>query len=491
MAIVNSDGKRGFVVCSNFGDSTAVYSAVPLPNGQYIVSGHSEDVHHVFQQDVARLNADGSFDTSFLGNVNDKTEMVRLQSDGKILLCGYFTSVDGVQRTSVARLNADGSLDNSFNVNVDNYAWSMFVQPDGNILVAGGFTTVDGYSRSGVVRLYPMIQPEDKVPPSLVVTTPDENLNKVTAPTLTMSGAASDSNGVASVSVAVNGQPVDVTGTDNWSATGTLLPGTNVIVFSATDTFGNVASLTRYLFLPGKTPMVVTTDGNGTVTPNLNNSMLQAGNTYTVTAVPKNNSVVFGGWTGVVTTNSPTVTFAMDRGATLQASFVPNPFIQPAGVYRGLAFNPDSPAAAASGTASITLVNNGTYTARVMWGGVSCGFVQRAILMQALLITRRRRSLAGGTEVPLKVNLQITDSQTIQGAVTVGDSTATLTANKTPCDGRHPATGYTGLYTVLLPGNPGTGAPLGYGYLTISVANSGSAVISGALADGTANVQKN
>lgn len=484
MAIVNPDGSADGSFAPNFGDSTAVYSAVPLANGQYIVSGHSENIHQIFQQDIARLNADGSFDSSFLGSANDKTEMVRLQSDGKILLCGYFTAVDGVQRTSVARMNADGSLDDSFNVGVDNFAWSLFIQPDGKILVAGGFHTVDGYSRNGIVRLYPTVQPEDSIPPDLVVTTPDENLSKIASSSLTMSGTATDSNGVASVSVTVNGATVDVTGTTDWSATATLLPGTNVVVYSATDTFGNVASLTRYLFHPGKTPVVISTDGNGTVTPRLNNSMLQAGSSYTVTAVPKA-GYVFDSWSGSVTSSSPTVTFVMDRGTTLYATFAPNPFIPVAGVFRGLVFTPDSPAAATAGTVSITVVNSGTYSARLSWGGRWYSFSGRFDINMTSSATISR----GKTQVPLKVNLQITDSQTIQGTVSAGATTSTITANKTPYNGRNPANGYTGLYTALLPGNAGTGAPSGYGYLTISVANSGTAVVSGALADGTYNTQ--
>ncbi|MGZ5543086.1 MAG: InlB B-repeat-containing protein, partial [Limisphaerales bacterium] len=484
MAIVNPDGSADSSFAPNFGDQTAVYSAIPLPNGKYIVSGHSENIHQIFQQDIARLNADGSFDTSFLGSTDDKTEMVRLQSDGKILLCGYFGSVDGVQRTSVARLNPDGSVDDSFKVNVDNYAWSMFIQPDGKILVAGGFGTVDGYSRSGIVRLFPTIQPEDHVPPDLIVTTPAESLNKITGATLTMSGTASDSNGVASVSVSVNGQSVDVTGTTDWSATATLLPGTNVVVFSATDTFGNTASLTRYLFHPGKTPLVVTTDGNGMVTPNLNNSMLVAGSTYIVTAVPKP-GFVFDSWSGSATSLNPTLTFMMDRGVTLHATFAPNPFIQPAGVYRGLVFDANSPSAATAGTVFITLMNNGTYTARVMWGGTTYPFNGRFNMALASTATLSR----GKTKSVLRLNLQITDGQTIEGTVSDGNSTSSLTANKTPFDMRHPAMGYTGLYTVLIPGNSGAGAPSGYGFLTISAMNSGSVVISGTLADGLSTVQ--
>jgi len=484
MAIVSPDGTADSSFNPDFGDLTSVYSAIPLPNGQYVVSGHSENIHQVFQQDIARLNADGSFDTSFVGNANDKTEMVRLQSDGKILLCGYFGSVDGVARTSVARLNADGTLDDSFKVDVDNFAWSMFIQPDGRILVAGGFHSVDGFSRNGIVRLFPTVQPEDSVPPNLLVKTPAENVNRIAAGTLTMSGTADDANGVANVSVTVNGEPADVSGTTDWSATATLMPGTNIVVFSATDTFGNVASLTRYLFFAGKIPLVVTTDGNGTVTPNLNNSMLVAGSKYTVTAVPKP-GFIFDSWSGSVNSSDSKITFTMDRGLTLHATFAPNPFMTPAGIYHGLVFNPDNPTVATAGTISITLLNSGSYTARLLLGGAWYAISSRFDSSMASTVSVSR----GRTKPPLTVHLEIADSQTIQGTVSDGASTSTITANKTPFDVRHPATGYTGLYTVLLQGNSGTGAPSGYGYLTISTLNSGMVIISGAFADGTPTLQ--
>ena len=62
-----------------------------------------------------------------------------LQSDGKILLAGPFTSVAGVARNGLARLNSDGSLDTTFvpalsgweSVNV------VCAQADGKVLFGG------------------------------------------------------------------------------------------------------------------------------------------------------------------------------------------------------------------------------------------------------------------------------------------------------------------------------------------------------------------
>ena len=41
--------------------------------------------------------------------------VVALQPDGKVLIGGGFTTVNGTNRSGIARLNANGSLDSSFN----------------------------------------------------------------------------------------------------------------------------------------------------------------------------------------------------------------------------------------------------------------------------------------------------------------------------------------------------------------------------------------
>jgi uncharacterized delta-60 repeat protein/uncharacterized repeat protein (TIGR02543 family) len=483
MAIVNADGSAVSTFAPNFGDQTAVYSALPLPGGKYLVSGHSENVHQIFQQDIARLNADGTFDSSFTATANDKTEMVRLQSDGKILLCGYFGYVNGVQRTSVARLNSNGTLDDTFKANFDNFAWSMDVQSDGKILVAGAFHTVDGYSRNGIVRLFPVEQPEDVVAPDLQVTTPTLRTTTVSTTTLNVTGTASDSNGVARVQMSVNGQPVTVSGTSDWSASANLVPGTNVVVFSATDTYGNTASLTRFLFHPGKVQLTVTTDGNGKVSPNLNGAMLDIGHTYSITAVPKP-GYVFNSWSGSVNSSDPTIKFTMDRGTTLQASFVPNPFTPSIGQYRGLVLNQDSPSAASAGTILLTLLNNGNFSARLTFGGTPYAIAGRFDSRMSSAVSLSR----GRGKYPLTVNLQLADAQTIQGTVTDGASSANVTAFRNSFDARrHPAPA--SAYTALLIGNGSDAVPSGYGYFTASVSASGSVTISGALSDGTPTVQ--
>ena len=57
---------------------------------------------------------------------------------------GQFTSVGGTMRNRVARVNADGSLDTSFDPDADKPVVCVAVQADGKILLGGSFTTVAG-----------------------------------------------------------------------------------------------------------------------------------------------------------------------------------------------------------------------------------------------------------------------------------------------------------------------------------------------------------
>src|ERR1700688_334309 len=69
-------------------------------------------------------------------NANDAVHAVIVQPDGKILIGGEFTTLSPnggptVTRNHIARLNPDGTLDTSFDPNADNVVESIAVQADG------------------------------------------------------------------------------------------------------------------------------------------------------------------------------------------------------------------------------------------------------------------------------------------------------------------------------------------------------------------------
>ncbi len=161
IARLNADGSLDTSFNSNAGTGqVSVYSVAVQPDGKVIVGGHLRGFDGVDLRGVVRLNTDGSLDTSFAAsvatnNVNDNPTVyhVALQPDGKIVLGGDFTMVNGVARNNVARLNADGSLDTGFVANTDPAVWGLTVQPDGKVLLVGTFTQVNGVARGGIARL--------------------------------------------------------------------------------------------------------------------------------------------------------------------------------------------------------------------------------------------------------------------------------------------------------------------------------------------------
>src|ERR1044071_2845975 len=109
-----------------------------------------------FQSHGAAGDVDLSFDPG--SGVNGPVNAVVVQPDGKVIIGGSFTTVKGLQRFKVARLNADGSGDSSFDPgtslaelnNVDWYVSSVVLQPDGKVLIGGVFIVGSFY---GIARL--------------------------------------------------------------------------------------------------------------------------------------------------------------------------------------------------------------------------------------------------------------------------------------------------------------------------------------------------
>ena len=135
-----------------------IYALALEPDGKILVGGYFTEVDSVSQSNLARLNADGSLDTSFNANTEEGggVNVIALQSDGKIVIGGDFTQVNGINQSYLTRLNGDGTLDPFFNAGgsgSSNEVQALFLQPDGKLLVGGRFTSIDGVLRNYVARL--------------------------------------------------------------------------------------------------------------------------------------------------------------------------------------------------------------------------------------------------------------------------------------------------------------------------------------------------
>lgn len=206
---INPNGSIDGSFDTRNGPNNEVKSIIPLPNGKIIIGGRFLRVGLYSKQGIARLNADGSLDTTYLATINsllplandmhllpdgsllyagrmlttsfgtrssvfkitpqgrvdsifasfeganDWTNVIAVQPDGKIVLGGLFTQFNRVGRDHIVRLNPNGSLDMSFNKTngADGTVYKISPLAGGKMLISGAFTNYSGSSCGGIARL--------------------------------------------------------------------------------------------------------------------------------------------------------------------------------------------------------------------------------------------------------------------------------------------------------------------------------------------------
>ena len=162
IARLNADGTLESTASFNpgMGPDARVNSIVVQPDGKILIGGFFTKVNGKRNRRIARLNADGSlestltFDTGL--GADENVTSLALQADGKILVAGLFNSINGQPRQKIARLNADGSVESTttFNAAADGpEIYCLAVQPDGKILLGGSFEVINNQFRSRIARL--------------------------------------------------------------------------------------------------------------------------------------------------------------------------------------------------------------------------------------------------------------------------------------------------------------------------------------------------
>jgi hypothetical protein len=126
--------------------------------------------------------------------------------------------------------------------------------------------------------------------PLLTVLSPRSGLT-VSTPHLAVTGTVRDDVAVASVNYRVNSNgwlPATSTNADtNWTQTVTLIPGSNTVSLYAQDIYGNLSLTNNFgVFYSVLTPLAVTVNGPGRVSPDYNGSNLVIGKPYAMTATP-------------------------------------------------------------------------------------------------------------------------------------------------------------------------------------------------------------
>ncbi len=159
IARLNADGTLDTSFNSGTGvDNSIVWGVAVQPDGKVIIGGNFGSFNGVARNRLIRANADGTHDPSFnpVSGPSGVVWTTSLQPDGKVIVCGNFVMYDGVSRNRIVRVNSDGTLDTTFNpgTGANNVILTATpLQPDGRIIVGGSFTTYNSAMRARVARV--------------------------------------------------------------------------------------------------------------------------------------------------------------------------------------------------------------------------------------------------------------------------------------------------------------------------------------------------
>lgn len=174
IARLGTDGTIDLGFDPSGGANARVRALITMTNGQIIAGGDFTVFNNQNENYIVRLNTNGSVDTQFFSGTGTDAPVYHLNHAGAttvlygpiiatnsetIYVGGPFTVYNGTHRLGFARLNSDGSLDTTFldtaynqfagfpRVRLSdppNAVYASALQSDGNIIVGGTFHEVGG-----------------------------------------------------------------------------------------------------------------------------------------------------------------------------------------------------------------------------------------------------------------------------------------------------------------------------------------------------------
>ena len=157
IARLNSNGTLDNSFDQGTGPNGTIASIVLQTDGKILIAGNFTSYNGTTRNRIARINSDGSLDTSFDpgSGPNGYIQSLKVQTDGKIILVGSFTEYNTTDRNRIARINSDGSLDTGFDpgTGASEIINAVAIQSDGKIVIGGNFTTFNGAARNRIARL--------------------------------------------------------------------------------------------------------------------------------------------------------------------------------------------------------------------------------------------------------------------------------------------------------------------------------------------------
>ncbi len=157
IARINTDGTVDASFNPGTGADAGIVDTLIQPDGKVLIAGRFTVYNSASSNRIARINTDGTLDTSFSSGSGAELEIysISLEKNNKIFIGGVFTTFNGVSRNNIARLNSDGSLDTTFKSSTEwnKVVFSTLLQPDDKLIIAGGIFSYNNVARKFIARL--------------------------------------------------------------------------------------------------------------------------------------------------------------------------------------------------------------------------------------------------------------------------------------------------------------------------------------------------
>jgi hypothetical protein len=343
----------------------------------------------------------------------------------------------------------------------------------------------------------------DIVAPAIAIVAPKTKFETNVA-SFVVTGTAADNARVSQVLVQVGTDAFanatvsnTAPGAATWSATVTLVAGTNTIVAKAVDFTGNSVTSAPVLYfreVASAFTVVTNTSGSGTVIiapAPASGSNYWVGRTYAFTATPATGSLL----SNIVNAATSTTTIysnatplkglkklavLAENDNTVTINFVTNRFIAAAGIYNGL-ISGMTVTKESAGYLTLKATAKLGYSGQLTLDGDIWKLSGSFDVGGASRLTIPRGTVS---KPDLTVSLQMGFDTTLGGSVSDSDWSSVLDADQAMFSAVNPATSFAGNYTLVIPGTSGDATqPAGDGYATITVKPTGAVSAAGVLGD--------
>jgi uncharacterized delta-60 repeat protein len=150
---LNPNGRIDDTFNIGTGFNSGVRTIKVQPDDKILVGGDFTDFNGTTVHNyICRLNSDGSENGDFTTNIgsgfDSSVNSIKLLSDNTIIVGGNFTDFDGNTVGCIAKLNSNGTYNSSFTTNAgtgfNGAVFSLDIDPSDNIYVGGNFSGFNG-----------------------------------------------------------------------------------------------------------------------------------------------------------------------------------------------------------------------------------------------------------------------------------------------------------------------------------------------------------